>query len=79
MAIPGPKVSIREIRKAHGLTLADLAERIKAYGVEVHPDTLSNVELGYRRAARPLLVAWAHALALTPLDVEQAELEDVTR
>jgi len=77
MAIPGPKVSIRELRKAHGLTLSDLAERIKSFGVDVHPDTLSNVELGRRRAARPLMVAWAHALAVTPLDVEQIELQDV--
>lgn len=71
MAVSGPKVSIRDLREAHGLSVADLVERIEAQGVKVHPDTIRNVELGHKRASKPLMTAWAKALDLTSLDVEQ--------
>lgn len=68
----GLQVSIRELRKAHGLTLPALANRIGSLGVEVHPDTLSNIELGHKRASEPLMQAWARALNVSPLHLFQA-------
>lgn len=56
---------------AYGLTVAELVERIAAHGVDVHEDTLRNIELGHKRASPPLLAAWANALRLSPLDVWQ--------
>lgn len=67
----GPQVRIRDLRKAHGLSIPDLVTRIRAHGVTVHKDTISNIELGYRRASDELLSAWAKALGVCPLDVSQ--------
>ncbi|WP_199444486.1 helix-turn-helix domain-containing protein [Umezawaea beigongshangensis] len=74
-------VSLRSLREAHGLTSPQLAERIAERGVQVHPDALLNVELGHKRASRRLLTAWALALGIRPVDIQQqAELaERLTR
>jgi transcriptional regulator with XRE-family HTH domain len=72
----GPQVKIRHLREAYGLTLNELAQRISEQGVDVHPDHLSNVELGRKRASRALLIAWAKALQLNPLDIWQAPNAD---
>lgn len=72
MAATGPRVGIREIRLAHGLTLEQLADRIEEQGLRrPHPDSLSNIETGKKRASTPLMTAWAKALGIHPLDVEQ--------
>lgn len=68
-----PLVPIREIRKAYGYTLNDLADRIAAEGVTVTPEALSNVERGNKKASNRLLHAWARALRLPPLDVIQSD------
>ena len=67
----GPQVRIRDLRKARNLTIPGLVQRIRSLGVTVHKDTISNVELGYRRASPELLFAWAKALGIDPLDVAQ--------
>lgn len=66
-------VTIRALRDAHGLTLPQMAARIAEHGVTVTPDSLSNVELGHKRASKPLMTAWARALGIKPLDVQQHE------
>lgn len=72
MAATGPLVGIRELRKAYGLSVGELARRITdEQGLKVHEDTIRNVELGHRRASNPLITAWAKALGLNPLDVAQ--------
>lgn len=72
MAATGPKVGIREVRRAHGLTLEQLADRIEEQGVKrPHADSLSNIERGHKPAGVGLLNAWAKALGVHPLDVEQ--------
>lgn len=65
----GPLIRIRDLRLAHGLSIPALVERIAAEGVVVHPDTISNVELGHKRPSNPLMTAWAKALKVHPLDV----------
>ncbi len=67
----GPQVRIRDLRNAYGLTLVQLAQRIRSQGVDVHADHVGNVELGYKRASPTLLHAWASALRVNPLDVWQ--------
>lgn len=71
----GAQVPIRALRVAYGLSVNELIIRIKQNGgpEKLHPDTIRNVELGYKRASAPLLSAWAKALDLTPLDVFQPE------
>lgn len=72
MAATGPRVGIREIRKAHALTLEQLADRIAEQGSKrPSADSLSNIECGNKRASSQLMAAWAKALGLHPLDVEQ--------
>lgn len=55
------------------ISVNQLAERIEetGYAEKVHPDTIRNVELGHKRASKLLMVAWAKALGLSPLDVWQ--------
>ena len=67
-----PQVSLRALREAKGLTLVQLAELIAEQGVEVHPDALSNVELGYKPASQTLILAWAKALGIKPIHIRQA-------
>lgn len=67
-----PQVSLRAFREAQGMTLAQLAGLIAEQGVEVHPDALSNVELGHKPASQTLMVAWARALGIKPIHIRQA-------
>ncbi|BDY33208.1 helix-turn-helix domain-containing protein [Mycolicibacterium mageritense] len=73
--VRGPQVRIRDYREALGISVNHLVDRIKETGYEgsVHPDTIRNVELGHKRASKPLMTAWAKALGLVPLDVWQPE------
>lgn len=79
MATTGPRVGIRKLREAHGLTIPQLVERITEQGGQVSADHVSNVELGYKKASAPLLSAWAKALNLHPLDVEPAPAAPVAQ
>lgn len=74
-SVRGPQVRIRDYREALGVSVSHLVERIKETGYEgnVHPDTIRNIELGHKRASKPLMTAWAKALGLVPLDVWQPE------
>lgn len=64
-----PRVDIRRLREAHGLTIPALVERIREQGYDVTADHISNCELGWKRPSNSLLHAWAKALGLLPLDV----------
>lgn len=66
-------VTLRTLREAHGLDSRQLAERITEQGLDVHPDTVLNVELGHKRASVRLRAAWARALGLKPMDIRQAD------
>lgn len=70
----GPQVPLRELRKALGLTLSQLAAQIRDCGYHRAPTegTLANVELGRQAGSRKLMTAWAIALRLPP----QAILQD---
>lgn len=67
----GPQVRLRPFRVAAGQTLEQLRARIEEFGVSVTLAHLSNVECGHQRASERLLLAWAYALGLDPLDVWQ--------
>lgn len=60
-------VRIKEVRKAHNLTLEQLADRIREHGVPITDAGLSNVENGNKVASDRLLTAWAKSLGLDPL------------
>lgn len=62
-------VRIADLRKAHGLTQEQLAERIGEHGVRITGAGISNVESGNKQASDRLLTAWAKALGVQPLDV----------
>lgn len=69
-----PMVTLRSLRRAHELTLAQLAERIAEQGVKVDEASLSNVETGNKKGSDRLMGAWARALRIgTRLDVYQTE------
>jgi len=62
-------VRIKDLRLAHGLTMAQLAERIREQGAQITEAGVSNVENGNKKASDRLLVAWAKALGVEPLNV----------
>jgi len=67
-----PLIPIRALREAYGLTSVDLAERIYAEsGINVHPDSILNIELGRKEGSRRLMTAWANALRIKPIDVHR--------
>lgn len=69
-----PRVGIRAVREAYGLTIPDLITRIKEHGVTVvNTSTIRNVETGNKRPSVPLLNAWARALKINPVDVTMPE------
>lgn len=71
----GPMVRLKDVRRAHTtLTLKQLAERIGEQGVPITEAGLSNVENGNKVASTRLLIAWANALGLDPLNVWQGPL-----
>ena len=65
-----PRVSIRAVREAYGLSIRDLMDRIAEQGHEVKDaSTIRNVETGNQAPSLPLITAWARALKLNPVDV----------
>lgn len=69
----GPQVRIRHYREALSISVAELVIRIAEQGVEVHPDTIRNIELGRRGGSEELMAAWSRALGLSPIDIWQAK------
>ena len=68
-------IRIRELRRAHGLTMAQLAERIAEHGVQITEAGISNIECGNKQASERLLIAWAKALGVSALDVWHGPLK----
>lgn len=63
-------VGIRLVRVARGWSVQDLVDRIyETSQIEVHGDTIRNIELGHKRGSLRLMNAWAKALRVDPLDV----------
>ena len=62
-------IRIKDLRLAHGLTMKQLAERIAEHGVSISEGGISNVENGNKQASDRLLIAWAKALSVEPLNV----------
>jgi len=62
-------VRIKEVRLNAGLTMKQLADRIGEHGVAISEGGVSNVENGNKKASDRLLIAWAKALNLEPLNV----------
>lgn len=65
----GPMVRIRDLRVAHGLSIGQLVERIHEQGGQISEAGVSNIENGNKQASERLLVAWAKALGVSPLNV----------
>lgn len=65
----GPMVRLKDVREALGLSQPQLADRIGEHGVEISVGGISNVENGAKQASNRLLIAWAKALGLEPLNV----------
>lgn len=68
-----PQVSLRALREAQGLTLAELADLIREQGVEISTDGLNNAELGHRGASEKLMLAWASALNVKRMHIRSSQ------
>jgi transcriptional regulator with XRE-family HTH domain len=72
MATPiPPQVSLRALREWRGLTLEQLADEIRAQGLDVSVTALNNAELGHRQASPRFLDAWARALGIRTTHIRQ--------
>ncbi|MDM8086312.1 helix-turn-helix transcriptional regulator [Cellulomonas cellasea] len=65
----GPMVRIADLRKAHGWSQDQLADRIREHGVQITAAGISNVESGNKQASDRLLTAWAKAFGIDTLNV----------
>ena len=65
----GPMVRIKDLRLQQGWTMAQLADRIREQGVEITDAGISNVENGNKKASDRLLIAWARAFGIEPMNV----------
>ena len=54
----------RDIRERTEMTVAELVEKIREDGIDVHPDHIRNIELGYKQPSPKLAGAWCRALAV---------------
>lgn len=66
-----PQVSLRALREALGLTIEQVAQRIRDQGVKLATDSLNNIELGHRKASTRVLLAYAKALSIEPHHIRQ--------
>lgn len=62
-------VRMRVVRAISGLTLMQVCDRMAEHGVELSEGGLSNIENGNKQASDRVLIAWAKALGIEPLDV----------
>lgn len=58
--VNGP--AIRVIRERSDLSVSDVVTALDAEGFKVHPDSLRNIELGYKQPSTKLLAAIARVL-----------------
>lgn len=54
--------ALRIIRERSEMTVGQLVEAVREEGIDVHPDHLRNIELGYKQPSPKLLAAIARAL-----------------
>lgn len=54
----------RVIRERSEMTVAELVEKIREDGIDVHPDHIRNIELDYKQPSPKLAGAWARALGV---------------
>ena len=64
-----PRVNIRAVREAYGLTRADLVQRITEQGCKVSEHTIRGVENSNQFVGNAIMTAWARALKLNPADI----------
>lgn len=64
-----PRVNIRAVREAYGLSRADLMQRIAEQGCEVSEHTIRGVENSNQFVGNKVITAWARALKLNPADI----------
>ncbi len=74
----GPMIRIRDLRLAHGWSQEQLAKRIAEQGFRITAAGISNVESGNKKASDLLLIAWARALGVQPVDVWHGPLRPST-
>lgn len=65
----GPMVRLKDVRGVLGLSQEQLADRINEHGLSISVGGISNVENGNKQASSRLLIAWAKALGIEPLNV----------
>lgn len=54
----------RVIRERSEMSIAELVEKVREEGIDVHPDHIRNIELGYKQPSPKLAGAMARALAV---------------
>lgn len=71
--LPPPVIPLSAVRKALGLTLQTVCDRIcEEHGLQVDRGTISAIELGHRGASAQMLTAIADALGIHTSDIDTA-------
>jgi transcriptional regulator with XRE-family HTH domain len=64
-----PRVPIRAVREAYGLSAADVADRMAEQGYEITAGAIRDFETANQWPSSGAVIAWAKALKLNPVDV----------
>ena len=64
---------MRLAREAADLTVDDLVERLRSEGIERHPDTIRNIELGHQQPGMQIFNAYARIVGVRRLDLAADE------
>lgn len=71
--VPIPVIPLPVVRKAMGLTLQAVCDRIwEEHGIKTDRGTISAIELGHRGASVQMLTAIADALGIHPQEIDTA-------
>lgn len=65
----GPMIRMKDVRLLLGLSQVQVTDRMAEHGVEMSGAGLSNIENGNKKASDRVLIAWAKALGIDPLNV----------
>jgi transcriptional regulator with XRE-family HTH domain len=62
-------IRMKDARLLLGLSQVQVTDRMAEHGIEMSVGGLSNIENGNKKASDRVLIAWAKALGIDPLNV----------
>jgi len=68
---------MRRARETAGLTVGQLVERLREEGIDRHPDSIRNVELGHQQPGLEVLDAYARIVGVNRADLLADDAKEI--